>query len=424
MVKAKIVKSEEDLNARSEFWSEYLQAAQKFSDVTLVSGDGQQKATHALLLASVSDLLKQVLLDVYSSQERLVILLPDHTMEELELCLQAVLMGEEGAGVERLCQTLGVRVRRSRKDLETDGIGKMLKLVKNENITENTENKIGVSLTRSIYSTKSEYHMINDDSDRGTGDKTLSEDINQPYQCHQCSSLFKNDIGLNMHNSKMHGSGWREYVEKVGTIFKCKLCPKTKKKKSELGIHISRVHKLGTMIMCHNCPEVFFYQNQLETHMLVHSDERRFICDVCGLKLKSANRVRAHKITRHMSEEEKFLRNEKYKCKTCNKKYINRVRLLTHAESHGERIYQCDKCCARFKTKDAQRVHNRRKHLGIKPKQLSEEEIKKKNEIARLYHVKMRLKQKEVNGGVLRKGEERVKFNEYMKNWRAQKKTS
>ena len=48
----------------------------------------------------------------------------------------------------------------------------------------------------------------------------------------------------------------------------------------------------------------------------------------------------------------------------------------------------------------------------------------KENEIARLYHVKMRLKQKEVNGGVLRKGEERIKFNEYMINWRAQKKVS
>ena len=104
--------------------------------------------------------------------------------------------------------------------------------------------------------------------------------------------------------------------------------------------------------------------------------------------------------------------------------YLHKVRLESHLESHGDRIYQSDKCDTRFKTKDAKRAHSKKKHLGIKPRQLSEEEVKQKNENARLYAVKMRLKQKEMNGGVLRKGEERIKFNKYMANRRAHKKAS
>ena len=101
---------------------------------------------------------------------------------------------------------------------------------------------------------------------------------------------------------------------------------------------------------------------------------------------------------------------------------FNKAILAGHTESHGDRIYQCEKCDTRCKTKEAIRTHRRNKHSGIKQKQLTEEEMQKKRENTCLNHVKDRLKQKENNGGVLRIGKEIIKFNEYMKNWNAKKR--
>ena len=158
---------------------------------------------------------------------------------------------------------------------------------------------IGVSLTKSIHRTKSEYHMINDESERGTVDKTFSEDIIQPYQCQQCSLVFKNYIGLGMHISKKHGSGWREYVEKLVLSSNASSDKKQRRKGQSLvfifheyiNLEQQYVSQLSRIFF-------FFYQNQLKTHKLVHSDERNCVCDICGLKLKSDNRVRAHKTRR------------------------------------------------------------------------------------------------------------------------------
>ena len=44
---------------------------------------------------------------------------------------------------------------------------------------------------------------------------------------------------------------------------------------------------------------------------------------------------------------------------------------------------------------------------------MTDEELKKKREYMQLYHAKHRQKEKSRNGGVLRTGEERLKFNEY-----------
>ena len=59
-----------------------------------MSGGGQQKATHALLLASVSALLSSMLLEVYDTEEDMILLLPDFSMEEVKTCLQAIMSSE------------------------------------------------------------------------------------------------------------------------------------------------------------------------------------------------------------------------------------------------------------------------------------------------------------------------------------------
>ena len=62
---------------RLSFWADYLQQAQDVTNVTLVTEDGQQKATLALLLASVSHFLGSLLLELKDIKECSGSMLPE-----------------------------------------------------------------------------------------------------------------------------------------------------------------------------------------------------------------------------------------------------------------------------------------------------------------------------------------------------------
>ena len=382
---------------RVEFWSEYLKAAHEFSNVTLVCGDRQSKATHALLLASFSDLLRRLLLEVYSTEENMVILLPDHSMEELEMGFQTLLAG--GQAGQGIIEDLGIAVKEATNDVEANML----------NVAYETKQKCKRS--KNPFDNKGQPQIIQQNFNN----------INQ-FQCQKCSSSFDTKAGLESHVSVAHDSEWNQYIEKGIDRYNCKLCNKTFSRKNSTRIHIACVHNIGSNIKCSECPKVCFYQSQLEHHMLVHSEERKFVCDECGMNLKSVNHVKVHKTSKHISEEEKIRLFDMFSCNICEKKYLNKARLEVHAGSHKEKTIPCNKCDKKFKIKDDLRLHNKRKHLGIKPKKLTEEELEKKRASVRVCHVKRRLKQKQANGGMLRTGEERIKFNEYMKNWSAKRR--
>ena len=61
------------------------------SNVILVARDGDRKSTHAVLLASLSDFLKSLMLEACCPGDQVVIILPDTRKEEVEECLQAVM---------------------------------------------------------------------------------------------------------------------------------------------------------------------------------------------------------------------------------------------------------------------------------------------------------------------------------------------
>ena len=242
------------------------------------------------------------------------------------------------------------------------------------------------------------------------------------FPCQHCPYSFETNAGLDIHVSMAHDSEWKQYVEKVNDKYNCKLCNTSFTKNIGVRVHIACVHKIGSNLRCLECPKVCFYQQQLEQHRLVHSEERKFVCDECGMKLKSVTHVKVHKNKIHISEEDKLRLLYMFSCTVCEKKYSNKASLAVHVQSHGDRTISCKDCDKKFKRKDVLRVHIKRNHLGLKAKCLTEEELEKKRACVRLSHVKRRLKLKEANGGVLRKGEERIKFNNYKKNWSAKRR--
>lgn len=89
-----------------DFWTTYLSSAEKMANVTLVTRDRQEQATHAVLLASVSPLMKAMLMEVQVTEEATTIILPDFTREEVELCFNYLCRGMEDRKNESLLHLL------------------------------------------------------------------------------------------------------------------------------------------------------------------------------------------------------------------------------------------------------------------------------------------------------------------------------
>ena len=93
---------------KSNFWRRFLEESKRVTNVTLVTREGGHKATHALLLAAGSDLLRSLLQELPDTEEHAVIILPDFSDSDLQLCLDIVMVGST-QGVDRLIlETLGI----------------------------------------------------------------------------------------------------------------------------------------------------------------------------------------------------------------------------------------------------------------------------------------------------------------------------
>ena len=90
-----------------EFWADYLHSARGVTNTVLVTGDGRQKATHALLLAGASQLLAEVLGSCGLLDSEVVVILPDFTVLQVEQLLQAIVTGG-GGDSGQLGRELGV----------------------------------------------------------------------------------------------------------------------------------------------------------------------------------------------------------------------------------------------------------------------------------------------------------------------------
>ena len=101
--------------SKSLFWRSFLEASKQVTNVTFVTGDGGHTATHARLLAAASDLLRSLLQELPDTEEHAVIILPDFSDSDLQLCLDIV-MGGSTQGVDRLIlETLGITVSQLEK---------------------------------------------------------------------------------------------------------------------------------------------------------------------------------------------------------------------------------------------------------------------------------------------------------------------
>ena len=139
----------------------------------------------------------------------------------------------------------------------------------------------------------------------------------------------------------------------------CFFCLKKLSNRKKLREHQFSVHfKNVGEFMCGICKQRFVFGRQLKAHMLVHSDNRNFQCQYCGLTCKRRSHLHKH-IETHNKE-----RN--YRCDVCHKNFRVQAELKDHCMSeHKNETSQCNVCKQTLHTPFSVYIHSMR-HSGTR----------------------------------------------------------
>lgn len=97
----------------------------------------------------------------------------------------------------------------------------------------------------------------------------------------------------------------------------------------------------------------------------VHTEQRNFVCDICGQMFKQVSHLKSHK-TRHESVEEC-----KFKCEWCNKKFHDKTKYTVHCTAvHQNVAYSCEVCKKEFKDRRYLMKHKSVHEPGYAPPKL------------------------------------------------------
>ncbi|XP_053148292.1 zinc finger protein ZFP2-like [Hemicordylus capensis] len=104
-------------------------------------------------------------------------------------------------------------------------------------------------------------------------------------------------------------------------------------------------------------------KSSLKTHQIIHTDEKKYACSVCGKSFSHSSRLICHQRI-HTGEKP-------YQCLVCGRRFSQNSQLTSHQRIHtGEKPYQCSVCGKSF-CQNSQLTSHQRIHTGEKPYQCS-----------------------------------------------------
>ena len=124
----------------------------------------------------------------------------------------------------------------------------------------------------------------------------------------------------------------------------CASCDKIFKYKSELRVHVERIHLKLKDYLCDKCDKSFSTKAYLNDHLSTH-EEKKFTCLMCGVKLSRKRILIKHMKNVHIKSAEKIKieqpkRNnqtpipEKFPCHLCGKLFSYNRTLRKHIRKH------------------------------------------------------------------------------------------
>ena len=171
------------------------------------------------------------------------------------------------------------------------------------------------------------------------------------YVCPHCHLQLK--AGMTNH-LKWH----REHPEEIyPSRSTCEHCGKTFKKIGILRAHIVRMHSnMPKKFKCsyEGCERAFKMRGELNTHYLIHTNAKNFICTECGLGFRTKMAMDSHTLRKHTNLKPSI------PCEECGKLFKVKSDLYSHAMTHKarkERIHRCDDCNLTFRTEKSLQRH-------------------------------------------------------------------
>lgn len=171
--------------------------------------------------------------------------------------------------------------------------------------------------------------------------------------------LFRYDTpgGLSTHKKLAH-SGVRPSQSNV-----CHICAKCFSTRTGLHEHMLTIHQPREkgQLQCNECGKWLMNSRCLKTHMILHSDAE-FRCDQCDYVTKKKVLLNRHLLTQH-SNERPFI------CNLCGRDFKMKRSLTVHIAQHGSTTkYQCPFCDRSFNSSTNFYTHRKNLH----PKELLE----------------------------------------------------
>lgn len=167
-------------------------------------------------------------------------------------------------------------------------------------------------------------------------------DSSETFACPQCDFTSNDKKVLSRHLRITHYNT---------ETLNCKECDFTTSYKKSMTSHQLSKHskKAFDRFSCNICNKRFAYENSLERHKRVHTNERPFSCDSCQYKAFRLSTLRLH-IERNHTNARPF------QCRNCKLKFAEEKSLKEHLVAH---MRQCSTCTYKTTNKGDLKKHQK-----------------------------------------------------------------
>ena len=185
----------------------------------------------------------------------------------------------------------------------------------------------------------------------------------KPYECDICHARFTQSNSLKAHRTIHTGDKpvyqvWTEFDVvplnlKLMITFQCELCPTTCGRKTDLRLHVQKLHTSERPMHCKMCGKTFPDRYTLKVHKKTHEGEKCFKCDLCPYSSISQRHLESHMLI-HTDQKP-------FQCDQCDQSFRQKQLLKRHQNLYHnpayvppapkEKTHECPECGRSFRHK-------------------------------------------------------------------------